>query len=320
MSAYQLPREDDNNSPFLSYQPHSLNYRNLHAPQGHASPQPGLLFQKPKGICTSIGSAITDVWNQRQKLEFSRAWRDKIQKSVNAYGLYFRNMDDKDTPKIMKFMEERYPPLQQREISPFDLFRWRKFGHGLLLFNREGEVKGTVFEISYRTEEKTSFTIRLAVAEELSGKNLGYQVMMYSCLLAMERGSRVKRGIIQCLNHRSLYINLNRVGWICDGFESDLTDLGTFYHISLPLDPLSLISNQIDVNKAQVYMKKKKQGLHYELIPADNLDMARDLFHHTSFKIAGFLKAGIAGPEAMLLAISSNELNYQGGDQDWLVH
>lgn len=313
MEAYKRPPlglEDD--SPFLGLQAHSVNWRNQEITTTlpvFKAPKP--LYQKPKEICRPVGSAILDAWDMRQTMEFCQEWRTRIEATVQSIGLEIRKMDDGDTPGILKFMENRYPPFHQKEVCAFDLFRWRNFGHGVVLADKSGNIQGTVFENGYDTPEKTSFTIRLAVAEKLSGNRLGYQVMLYSCLLAMEKGSRVKRGIIQCMNHRSLYINLNHVGWICDSLDSQVNGLGNFFHIALPLNPYSLVSNKVDPDKVPAYLATKIEGKDYKLIHANSNQGIEAISGDNKFKIVAFLRQNEHYKHPTLLALNTSLLEYK---------
>lgn len=312
MAAYKRPPSKmKENYPFLSLQAHSLKLHKQQEPKRRPvlhAPKP--LYQKPKEICRPVGSALVDAWDIQRTMEFCRDWRSKISAYVKSIGLEIRLMDDADTPGILKFMENRYPPFHQKEVCAFDLFRWRSFGHGVVLVDGNGGIQGTVFENGYDTPEKTSFTIRLAVAEEWSGHGLGHQVMIYSCLLAMEKGSRVKRGIIQCINHRSLYINLNQVGWVCDSLESRVNGLGNFFHIALPLNPFSLVANTIDPLKVPGYLAEKIEGEDYKLIPANNTREIEELFKDNRFKIIAFMREDNYFDEPTLLALNSKLLAY----------
>jgi len=157
----------------------------------------------------------------------------------------------------------------------------------------------------------TSYTVRLAVDESLKGKNLGYHLMMYSCLLAMEQGSRVKRGLIEFNNLRSLHINLNKVGWICDGFEPHITDLGCFFEIALPLDPLGLTGNTVDFYKLMTYIESRREGIDYRLLPAGDQDAMAELYQRTDFKVCALLKPGMVSEGATFFALPSHTLELQ---------
>ncbi|MEL7533766.1 MAG: hypothetical protein AAFN10_20805, partial [Bacteroidota bacterium] len=223
-----------------------------------------------------------------------------------------RLYDNNDIPAIKDFLEERYEPELAAEICAFDLHRFEEYGHGVILLDDAGKVRATIFEVGYHTNEKTSYTIRLAVAEELQGRDLGQQLVIYSSLIAMEYGSRIKRGIIEFDNLRSLYINLNKVGWICDEFIPDIKSLGTFFKIALPLDPKGLTGNRIDPRKALEFVRSRKENQDYKLLRFKDFEATQKMYTETDFKVVAVLKQEWAPEEfdtSMLLALPARSIH-----------
>jgi predicted GNAT family N-acyltransferase len=249
------------------------------------------------------------MWKER--FAFSSAWRQQIEAYVESVGLSLKQIQDHDTPEVKAFLSRRYPAHIAAEICPYDLLQFRKFGHGLVLENQQQEIVGCIFEVGYHTEEKTSYTIRLAVDQPLNGKNLGYHLMVYSSLLAMEQNSRVKRGLIEYNNLQSLYINLNKVGWICDGYSPKITDLGTFFDIALPLDPMGLTANVINGEKLVQYIRERRKGIDYRLVrPGDHQEI-QEMYQDTNFKISAVVKPGWLDDQAWLFALPAYALQLQ---------
>lgn len=265
-----------------------------------------LLYQKPSELCKQPGQELPLFW--REKMEFSREWRSLIRNYIQAYNFSLATSRDEDTPAIQRFLEGRYSVEMAREICPFDLHRFRQYGHGLILKDHTGEVRGTIFELGYDTPEKTSYTIRLAIDEAVEGNNLGYHLMMYSALLAMEKGSRVKRGIVQFENLRSLYINLNKVGWICDGFDPNITGMGPFFHISLPLDPSGLMGNAIDKERVHTFIQNHQAEKDYLMLDVEDLEGVSSMYSDTDFKIVALLPPGMMGERGSFFAIPASSL------------
>ncbi|MDX2246639.1 MAG: hypothetical protein SF052_07690 [Bacteroidia bacterium] len=295
--------------PFLGYQKNSILRRAKKRDDSPGAPEVGALpffYQKPHQICKTTDQALPMYW--KDKNLFAKEWGQQIESYIRYYKLQIRLMKNEDTPGILEFLSRRYPPHIASEISPFDLYRFRNFGHGILLEDSLGKIQGTIFEELYGTAEKTSYTMRLAVSEDYKGKNLGYHVMIFSSLKAMEQGARVKRGLIEFFNLRSLHVNLNKVGWICDGFEPNISGLGAFFKIALPLDPRGLTSNVIDTNKVMDFVQNHSPENDYRLIAAGDYDGICDLYETTDFKVAALLHAGIAGKEAYFLALPRRSL------------
>ncbi len=299
---------DTNPYQFLQYQKNSFLY--MQEVRNHqydpAYSQRPLLYRKPEEICKQPGQELPLFW--RDKLSFSREWRGQINSYVQSFGLELKLICDQDIPAVKDFLARRYPEEMAKEICAFDLHRFRQYGHGLVLQDRSGRVKGSIFEIGYDTVEKTSYTVRLAVDETHEGQNLGYHLMMYSSLLAMEQGSRVKRGLIQFHNTRSLYINLNKVGWICDGFDPNITSLGAFFHISMPLDPTGLTSNAIDLKKLERFIATKQNEKDYLILEAEDLEGVSCMYADTPFKVVAVLPPGMTHPSGSFFALSSDRI------------
>ncbi|MEM7656691.1 MAG: hypothetical protein AAF399_11220 [Bacteroidota bacterium] len=248
------------------------------------------------------------MWTK--KFEFSQNWRTQIVEYVQSCGIELKVIEDQDTPEIKQFLQRRYEKAVADEICAYDLYQFRKFGHGVLLQGEDGTIQGCIFEVGYDTMDKTSYTIRLAVYEGFNGHNLGYHLMIYSSLLSMEQGSRVKRGLIQVENLKSLYINLNKVGWICDGFEPQITELGTFYEIALPLDPMGLTANRIDKDGLLTYIAEKEAGQEYRLLDHTDIPTIQAMYEETDFKICAVVKEGWLNEHPWLFALPGRSLQF----------
>ncbi|MEL6650066.1 MAG: hypothetical protein AAFQ87_04590 [Bacteroidota bacterium] len=306
MSAQFLQDSASEPAPFFIYQKNGLlNYLELNKTKWkHEGP---LLFQKPIDICEQSDIPLPQFWND--KYAFGLEWRKQIESTVEAYGLKLRLYQNGDIPAIKTFLEERYSPELAAEICAFDLHRFEEYGHGVILLDENDRVRATIFEVGYHTSEKTSYTIRLAVAEELSGKNLGQQLVIYSSLIAMEYGSRIKRGIIEFDNFRSLYINLNKVGWICDDFIPEIKSLGTFFKIALPLDAKGLIGNRIDQHKVVDLIRSREAEKDYRLLRFKDFEATQQMYQETSFKVVAAIKQEWGFADDMLLALPARSLH-----------
>lgn len=309
MSAKLQAETGNDTLPFFLYQKNGIdNLKQLKNREWkHDGP---LLFQKPADICEHSDIPLPQFWND--KYAFAEEWRRQIESTAAAYGLKLRLYNNEDIPLIKDFLEERYVPELAAEICAFDLHRFEEYGHGVILLDEQGRVRATIFEVGYHTTEKTSYTIRLAVAEELRGKDLGQQLVIYSSLIAMEYGSRIKRGIIEFDNLQSLYINLNKVGWICDELIPEIKSLGTFFKIALPLDPKGLTGNRIDQRKVVEFVRSRKENIDYKLLRFEDLEATRKMYTETDFKVVAVIKQEWAPEEYdtdMLLALPSRSLH-----------
>lgn len=265
------------------------------------------LYRKPAAICEAQETLPLFALDSKDYIE---ANKESIRKRVSDLGLSIGKIscNDDDFQGILDFLKRRYPKKLASEICEFDLFRFVEYGHALILKDTRSQVVGTVFEMGYDTPEKTSYTIRLAIDANWSGRNLGVSVMKYSCLLAMEKGALVKRGLIQFENLASLYINLNKVGWICNDFIYNVPGLGPFFKIVLPLDPPGMMNNIISQEKCLNFIHENQPGRDYHLIKTNNLDAVNDLYRTTDFKIVAVIKAGQITDSPYFFALRSSDL------------
>jgi hypothetical protein len=288
---------------FFQYQKNALLRHNKPAEWPQDGP---LLFKKPPEICQQSDIPLPQFWTD--KFKFAEDWRSQIEHRTAAYGLKLQMIRNDDIPRVKKFLYEHYPREVAAEICAFDLHRFMEYGHGLVLINDQEEVKATIFEVGYHTPEKTSYTIRLAVSYELKGKNLGHDMVIYSSLVAMEYGSCIKRGIIEFENLHSLYINLNKVGWICDAFVPEIKDLGAFFKIALPLDPPGLTGNVIDTDKAIDFVRSRREGIDYRLVDFGDFETTTSMYANTDFVVVAVMRQGWVKDNDCLLAIPAKSM------------
>lgn len=221
----------------------------------------------------------------------------------------FLHQNKEDFEGVLTYLENRYDSSHSQEICAFDLYRFVEFGYGLLVKDRNSRIVGTIFEVFYDTAIPSAFTIRLSIDESLQGYNLGHKLMKYSCLLSMEKGIKVKRAIIEINNSISLHVNLNKTGWICEGYLPKVPGLGSFFKISLPLSPYGLETNTVDKDVITSFLLKKRKGIDYQLIPfMDEQNLSR-LYAETDFFVVSFVPSGWIGEEAAYLAVPRDALN-----------
>lgn len=267
--------------------------------------QQHLLYQKPISLCQNP-TAEELRFLQEDRDMFISLSKEKIENEIKAMGIIFRAATFDDMLPIETFISIRYPEEIADEISAYDLYRFIEFGHGMVLQSPSGNIAGCVFEIGYDTPDKTSYSIRLGVDKSLSGKDLGKLLANYSCLQAMERGSLVKRAILDVDNYTTLNIQLNKIGWLCDGFYKNLKGLGTCFTICLPLTPDGLVRNKIDSGKLVDFIKENQAGTDYLLIDAEDIQSLTDIYSNTIFKVAAFVKSGLVTDRNQFLALPIN--------------
>jgi len=304
--------------PFLGLQHHNL-LRKIRSQTVHISNDGPVdrisLYRKPLEITQSVDPGIFSYWTD--PYSFSKDWRQTIKERMANHGLRLQVMGNDDVYGILDFLQRRYPRRMADEICAFDLLRFREFGHGVVLKDERDVVRGTIFEEGYDTKEKTSFTLRLAIDKAYEGRNLGQELMTYSALLALEHGSLVKRGIIEFGNTQSLYINLNKVGWLADGFDPHINGLGSFFNICLPLDPRGLTSNQICPVRLERFISRARDGIDYRLIEATDFHGVEELYHTKDFLVAAFRRGEGHRPD-QLVALPAESLHIRQGLSSFL--
>jgi len=254
-----------------------------------------IYYQKPEYICQDVDQ------------------KARIEDLFKGFGFKARNGTIRDTGNLDKFIRESYgifPEEIVNDVSPYDIYRFSKFGNSIVLEDSDDKLIGCIFEIGYDTPDRTSYTIRLAIDPAIKGKNLGFLLTEYSCLLAMERGSLVKRGLMETDNITSCSILVNKMGWICDGFETDLKcGIDNGFTISLPLTPEGLMTNRIDNNKLLNYIKTGKAGLDYNLIETSSIDSLIKLYEKNDFWVVAVVRKGEITDTDQFFALPVEKLN-----------
>jgi hypothetical protein len=267
-----------------------------------------LNYRKPTELCFD-----TTEWKYYDNVEmFINYHLDVIKNLLNADGLIFRLAKNDDIIKLEEFIQYRYAcftPEIAEEISKYDLYRFINFGHGLLIENSDNKILACLFEAGYDTTDRMSYTLRLGVDDVLKGRNIGKLLIEYSSLLAMKRGSKTKRGLLDLTNFSSTVILVNKIGWMCDGFYPELTGLGTCFNIVFPLSIEGFISNRIDPKKLELFLKSAKHEIDYKIIPYYDIDRISEMYLQKEFRIVYLLRGGFHTDRNSFLALPYDALN-----------
>jgi hypothetical protein len=119
----------------------------------------------------------------------------------------------------------------------------------------------------------------------------------------MERGSRVRRAFVGFTNYSSLANILNHVGFVADDIYEDVPAPGWRFSVALPLTPGGVTNNRIDLDKVRIFLETATPGRDYVIADCADVAALARMYRETTFRVAAFLKAGIGGPEPMLLAV-----------------
>jgi len=260
------------------------------------------IFVKPSAICKQL-----DDWEKSilslNKLDFAKAYKEKIHAEINSYGLNLRMAKLGDIEKVYEFIISRFNKEYIDDVSKYDLFRFIEYGHGLIIEDSRRVILGCLFEVGYEKGWKISYSLRLGIDDELKGKGLGKLLTVYSCLLAMERGAHQKMGLISINNLASLHIHVNQAGWLVDKFYHDLGSLGLSFEFSLPLTPEALLSNRIDQDGMRSFIESHTEGVDYLLIDCEDVETIKSVYKNCNFKIAAVTTMGFNEGKPMFFAL-----------------
>ena len=264
--------------------------------------QPGYIFVKPESICKKL-----DEWEKSVLLlnntDFIKAYKEKIHAEINSLGLSLRLAKLSDIDPVYDFIISRFSKEFIDDVSKYDIFRFVEYGHGLIIEDEKDTILGCLFEVGYEKIRKISYSIRLGIDKRLKGNGLGKLLTVYSCLMAMERGSEVKIGLIDFNNFISLHIHVNQVGWLIDKFYHDLYSLGLSFEFSLPLTPEALLRNRVDQDKLRTFLSEHIEGVDYLLIKCDDIETIKSVYKNCKFKIAAVISQEKTGDKPLFFAL-----------------
>ncbi len=265
-------------------------------------------YQKPSYICQE-----NEPWkNYTDKDKFIRDYTLNIDKYFKNLGLKARLgtvSDIRNIDQFCRYCYSKYSEEAINAITPYDIYRFVTFGNAILLEDDQKNIFGSVFEVGYDTPARASYVMRLSINPEINDKNLGFYLVEYSGMLAMKRGSKVLRGLIENYYITSFYITVNKMGWICDGFEKDLRcGVDNGFTVSLPLTPQGFTSNRIDENKLLDYIKHNKAGTDFILIDYDNIDKIAENYEKNDFWVVAVVRKDQISKKDQFFALPIEEL------------
>lgn len=247
------------------------------------------LYKKPATICHN-----TEVWEPLiNSGNFTDGAKKLIASKITDQGFTLRLAVNDDILNIEKLITKCYPPQALRDSNPYDFYRFINFGHGLLVEDKDNKLIGCLFEEGYDTPDRTSYSLRLAIDKEANSRDLGTLLVEYSTMLAMERGSMSKRGLLMANNFISAHILINKLGWVCDGFYPDLQWVRPSFTIFVPLTVENYACNRIDMIKLIHFLKEKQANKDYLLTDWDDNSGFKKIYEQKEFMICALLRPGL---------------------------
>jgi hypothetical protein len=263
------------------------------------------LYQKPKLICKTLTEKDEYLINLNDQ-DFIAAQKKEIEEELKSYGYDIRLANYNDIDALNTFIEARYIKLEGNELSTYDYYRFIKFGTGLIL-HKDKEICACVFEIAYDKPQRTSYPLRLVLDEGIKGNNIGLLMVLYLSLIAKKRGSEINRSVISFDNHVSIYVQVNKQGWILNGMNANIKGLTNYFEACIPLSKTGLMQNKIDMQKLVRFINTHDAGQDYLLIESNDLEAVQECFKK-DFLITAFIREGIIDDHHYFFAMPAEEL------------
>jgi len=266
-------------------------------------------YKKPIEICKELNQ---DELELNEDPDFISMAKKQIEAFFQTYQIKIKKIGIEDFSRLIDFFRQAYPhKVRLNRIGPYDMYRYILYGNVLVLEDQQKKIQGSVLEVSFSNEEKISASIRLLISPRFRGLGFGQKLTRYECLLAMERGSKFKTGIVDFDNKQQLYIQLNHNGYILNQFHQDLPDIDPSFCAFLPLTPSSLLENRIDEHKLMTYIHSHANGIDFHLCDFDDLDKITRIFNEDHFFITAFLKENSLGlKKPQFFALPKEKINY----------
>jgi len=269
------------------------------------------LYRKPTEIC-KVDTALEDISTQAEMDAFIQAGKKAFEDYIAQHGLMVRKATYEDLPIFFKYAKERFSGLLGNTpvYSAYWLDHLISAGHPMLLFDQDGNIKGYKLEASYLNEERTSNGGGIALDDDLAGLKLGMKFFDYISLIAMEKGAKVKRGIIAAYNYPSLHNVLNKSGSIFTEVIPHIEGHGQRFVYKISLTPAGMINNRLDKEGLQTYLKEKTEGDDYQLVACKDAKGILEMYQQSDYRIVAMLRAGELVEEQTFMAVKESALGF----------
>ena len=263
-------------------------------------------YRKPEAIC-DVEPGIEHLVSPEQIALSVRSQKEKIEQKIAALGLRLRFATRDDIDAISELQLKSFPPGTTLE-DPYVLFRIVTYGYAPILETADGRIVACNICEGYDDPERTAWGIRITVDPSVSQHNLGADLATYTCLVGIERGSRVRRAFLSPTNLRSAANILNYVGYTAENFDLNIPGHGPRFVVTLQLTPAGIRNNRIDLDKARAFMNSHQVGRDFAVVACADVDGRTRMYRDTPFKVVGFLKASAHSQEPRFLALPESRL------------
>jgi hypothetical protein len=272
-------------------------------------PEPLGPYRKPAAICR-CSEAWEKPMNEEERTAFIQTRKREIEKRVSALGLRVRLARVGDMEGILDLHLRCFPPGTASLESPYVLHRILSYGYAPVIENGQGLILGANVCVGYDDPERTAYGVRITVDRSVAGHNLGAELVNYSCLIGMERGSRLRRGLLAPTNYGSASNFLNHVGYVCESFHPDLPGFGPRFIVALPLTPGGVLNNRIHPEKLAAFVREREEGRDYRLLDPADLDGIVRCYEASPFRIAAFCGKDGRFEDNRFLALPRDRLGF----------
>ena len=255
---------------------------------------------KPAAICQSH-SEVPPYETPEEKAAFITMRKKEVEAYVQDLGLHLRLGTFDDREAILHLRNTHFDTPNSYGTHWF--YHLCHYGSCVVLEDERKKLVGYQFEASYLDKEKTSFVAGVAVSKHLKGNSLGEQLVLYSLLLAMEKGAEVNMGIIATDNYPSITTFINHLGATFIDFMPHFPHYGPRLLYKMVLNPATMSRNRLDRQKVLEYIQNHKEGEDFCLVACKDLLGIQALYESTVFRITGLLKAGTAAEHETFIAL-----------------
>ena len=271
------------------------------------------IYRKPESICR-FSEDVERITSPEEVARFIASGKKEIEKRVSELGFHLRLADLNDVDAIRDLHLRCFPPETITLEDPYVLFRIMSFGYAPIVEGPDGRVLGCNICEGHDDRDRTAYGVRITVDPSVSGHNLGAELVNYACLLGMERGSGIRRGLLNLTNYGSASNFLNYVGYLGESFNRDLPGFGPRFMVAMPLTPAGLVSNRIDFQKLKAFMETHQPERDYICIGCEDLEGITRTYEMTPFRVVAFIKGGTLLEENTFFALPKDVLGFPESD------
>lgn len=202
---------------------------------------------KPRSLCIPPERMFPFYRAGMADADFFLQLKTAQEKRLAALQLQYRLARLEDIPRIEQLVFSRYPADVAAEISPFDTYRYVRYGQVMVVEDASAAMVACAYEVGYNHPDCPSYLLRLVVRKDMESQGLATLLNRLASALGYERGARSRHALLDSSNQMSLYVHLNKVG----SYFRDLVDVpgkGIENHFisERPLNALTQAANGID--------------------------------------------------------------------------